>query len=264
MQATLTFLGCGTSMGVPTVGCECTVCRSTDPRDNRTRPSVLVSYPDGGNTRNILIDTSYDFRQQALRERIMHLDAVLYTHAHADHIMGLDDVRSLSFRHADDKDERLPLFASAGTAASIRQTFHYIFDENSTYRTLPRVKLLDLNDGVDLFGVRFECFKVIHGETEVDAIRFGSAAYVTDFSSIPPASMDHLRNLDVLVLDALRENPHPTHSSLSNSLKIVEELKPKRAFFTHMSHDLGYETTNAKLPSHIRLAYDGLKLEFEI
>jgi len=264
MKAILTFLGCGTSMGVPTVGCACAVCSSTDPRDNRTRPSVMVSFPEAGKTRNILIDTSYDFRQQALREGIMHLDAVLYTHAHADHILGLDDVRSLSFRHADDKDEHLPLYANAATSEGIRQTFHYIFDENSTYRTLPRVKLLDLNDGVTLFGVRFECFKVIHGEADVDAFRIGSAAYVTDFSSIPPASMERLRNLDVLVLDALRDRPHPTHSSLSNSLRIVEELKPERAFFTHMSHDLGYVATNAKLPPHIQLAYDGLKLEFEI
>jgi len=251
-------------MGVPTVGCDCAVCQSTDPRDNRTRPSVLVGYIGGGRERNILIDTSYDFRQQAIREGIKHLDAVLYTHAHADHILGLDDVRSLSFRYADDNDAKLPLYASTETMAHIRQVFAYIFDENSTYRTLPRVQLLALGDGVELFGARFDSFRVKHGETEVDAFRFGSTAYVTDFSSIPPAAMERLRGLDVLVLDALRERSHPTHSSLSNSVALVDELKPKRAFFTHMSHDLGYEATNSKLPQNVRLAHDGLKVEFEL
>lgn len=264
MRAILTFLGCGTSMGVPTVGCDCVVCTSKDHRDKRTRPSVLVNYKSGGRERNILIDTSYDFRQQALREGIKHLDAVLYTHAHADHILGLDDVRSLSFRHADENDGRLPLYASKETAEQIKQVFAYIFDENSTYQTLPRVRLMELGDGVELFRARFECIKVKHGEIEVDAFRFGSAAYITDFSEIPTAALERLHGLDILVLDALRERGHPTHSSLSNSVALVKELKPKRAYFTHMSHDLGYEATNAKLPEHIRLAHDGLKVEFEI
>lgn len=243
-------------MGVPTIGCDCGVCTSADPRDHRTRPSVLVQYEG----RNILIDTTPDFRQQAIRERIHHLDAVLYTHAHADHILGLDDLRPVTFRHAS----KVPLYAGEETAQTLRSIFRYIFDEDYKYGNLARVDLHPLKDGVDLFGVRFDAVKVMHGETEIDGFRFGSAAYLTDFSEIPEASLTQLEGLDVLFLDALRRKPHPTHSSVEQSLKIVERLKPRRTFFTHISHDLAHAATNASLPSGVQLAHDGLKLEFEI
>jgi phosphoribosyl 1,2-cyclic phosphate phosphodiesterase len=249
-------LGSGTSMGVPTIGCECGVCNSPDPRDRRTRPSVLVQY----NGRSILIDTTPDFREQAIREKIHQLDAVLYTHAHADHILGLDDLRPVSFRH----ESKVPLYAGDRTAQMIQEVFKYIFDADYKFGGLARVTMNRLNDSIDLFGARFEVVKVIHGETEIDGFRFGSAAYLTDFSEIPETSYDRLSNLDVLFLDALRRRPHPTHSSVEQSLKIVERLKPNRTYFTHISHDLKHAETNASLPPGVQLAYDGLKLEFEI
>jgi phosphoribosyl 1,2-cyclic phosphate phosphodiesterase len=256
MRATLTVLGSGTSMGVPTIGCDCKVCRSTDPRDRRTRPSILLEY--GG--RVVLIDSTPDFREQALRENIRRLDAVLYTHAHADHILGLDDLRPLTF-HREDK---LPIYADEDTAAVIERMFAYVFDPTSTYSTRPQVRLHRLNGQLELFGASFRPLTVLHGEHPITAYRFGTAAYVTDFSTIPDAAMQQLQGLDVLFLDALRRRKHPTHSSLEESLKLVEELKPGRAFFVHMSHDLGHEETNQGLPPNVRLAYDGLKLEFEI
>src|SRR5215470_12627395 len=235
MKAVLTVLGSGTSMGVPTIGCNCRVCTSTVPHDHRTRPSVLVQY-DG---RSVLIDTTPDFRQQAIREKITRLDAILYTHAHADHILGLDDVRPISFKG----EGRIPLYAQEKTAEALESIFHYIFDANYKYGGIARVEMKRFNGSLD---------------------RFGSAAYLTDFSEIPPESKAQLRDLDILFLDALRHRPHPTHSTVANSLSLVEELKPRRAFFTHISHDLPHQETNQNLPDHVRLAHDGLKLEFEI
>ena len=243
-------------MGVPTIGCDCPVCTSADKHDRRTRPSILVQYEG----RNILIDTTPDFREQAIREKVHHVDAVLYTHAHADHVLGLDDLRPVSFRHAS----KVPLYASPATAKMVQNIFKYIFDADYKYGSLARVQMNELHDSVELFGVRFEVIKVLHGETEIDGFRFGSAAYLTDFSAIPEKSLEKLQGLDILFLDALRHRPHPTHSSVEQSLKIVERLRPKRTFFTHISHDLPHEKTNASLPPNVRLAHDGLRLEFEI
>ena len=243
-------------MGVPTIGCECAVCTSVDPHDRRTRPSIAVQY----NGKTVLIDTTPDFREQAIREKIHRVDAVLYTHAHADHVLGLDDLRPVSFRH----ESKVPLYASAETGRLVQSIFRYIFDADYKYGSLARVCMNELKDSVELFGAQFDVIKVIHGETEIDGFRFGSAAYLTDFSAIPNASMKKLGGLDILFLDALRHRPHPTHSSVENSLKIVEQLKPRRTFFTHISHDLAHDKTNATLPPHVRLAHDGLRLEFEI
>jgi phosphoribosyl 1,2-cyclic phosphate phosphodiesterase len=243
-------------MGVPTIGCTCAVCHSNDPHDRRTRPSIMVEYAG----RCVLIDTTPDFREQAIRENITHIDAIVYTHAHADHVLGLDDVRPLSFR----SPEKIPLYAYATTAEAIERIFRYIFDADYKFGGIARVQMHRINGALDLFGVRFEPVKVIHGEADIHGFRFGSAAYLTDFSAIPPESMEKLRGLDILFLDALRHRPHPTHSTVSNSLRLVEELKPKRAFFTHIAHDLPHEETNKSFPSHVRLAHDGLKLEFEI
>jgi phosphoribosyl 1,2-cyclic phosphate phosphodiesterase len=257
MKALLTVLGSGTSMGVPTIGCDCAVCHSQDPRDRRTRPSVLIEY--GG--RSVLIDTTPDFREQAIREQIRRLDAVLYTHTHADHLLGIDDLRPLSFLHRPNK---LPLYAHPDAAAFIQNMFRYIFDSDYKFGGLPQVEMRPLQGTLDLFGARFEPITLIHGDAEIYGFRFRSAAYLTDHSEIPEASLSKLENLDVLFLDALRYKPHPTHSTVENSLRIVERLKPQRSFFTHICHDLPHEKTNASLPENVKLSYDGMKLEFEI
>jgi len=256
MKARLTVLGSGTSMGVPTIGCDCAVCHSSDPRDRRTRPSIMIEY--GGNA--VLIDTTPDFREQAIREQIRKLDAVLYTHTHADHILGIDDLRPLTFHRGG----KIPLYARPEAAEFLRSMFRYIFDDTYKYGGIAQVELLPINGPVELFGALFEPVKVLHGDAEIFGFRFGSAAYLTDFSAIPEESFSQLENLDVLFLDALRRRPHPTHSTLDNSLRIVERLRPKRAFFTHICHDLPHAATNESLPEHAQLSYDGMKLEFEI
>jgi phosphoribosyl 1,2-cyclic phosphate phosphodiesterase len=249
-------LGSGTSVGVPTIGCHCGVCTSADPRDARLRPSILVSYEG----RNILIDTTPDLRTQALRAGLEHLDAVLFTHAHADHIMGLDDVRPFNFRQKG----RIPIYASTETMGSIQRIFSYIIDGEKKETNIPQLDARPLDSAaVDLFGVEFTPVPVLHGSQTIYGFRFGPAAYLTDHSDIPESSMELLRGLDVLFLDALRYKPHPTHSTVERSIRTVEKLAPRRAFFTHISHDLGHERAESLLPPHIRLAYDGLELLVE-
>lgn len=259
MKAVLTVLGSGTSMGVPTIGCDCRVCTSADPHDRRTRPSVMVQW----NGHTVVIDTTPDFREQAIREGIRKIDAVLYTHGHADHILGLDDVRPLSFPRITGGG-KIPLYASPATTQTLRNVFRYIFEADYKYGGLAQVELRAVNGPVDLFGTTFTPLEVLHGDVAIEAYRFGSAAYLTDFSSIPEKSLEQLQGLDILFLDALRHHPHPTHSTVANSLKLVDRLKPKHAYFTHISHDLPHEETNAALPDNVRLAHDGLKLEFDL
>jgi phosphoribosyl 1,2-cyclic phosphate phosphodiesterase len=249
----ITVLGSGTSVGVPTIGCHCDVCTSADPRDNRLRPSILVSY-DG---HNVLIDTTPDFRTQALRARIEHLDAVLFTHGHADHILGLDDVRPFNFRQKGS----IPIYAAPDTMGTIQRVFDYIFNGARKESNVPRLEMRSI-DGApfDLFGLEFQPIPVLHGSQSIYGFRFGPAAYLTDHSDIPEASLERLRGLDVLFLDALRYKPHPTHSTVDRSIKTVETVAPRRAFFTHLSHDLAHERANSLLPPHIRLAYDGLEI----
>jgi phosphoribosyl 1,2-cyclic phosphate phosphodiesterase len=270
MDATLTFLGTGTSMGIPTLGCDCEVCGSAvpngpddapaSPHNRRTRPSVLIAWEG----HNVVIDTGPDFHAQAIREGIRRLDAVFYTHGHADHILGMDDLRPLSFHNRP----ALPLYADNATADTLERIFDYTFRNERRYPTSARVALHRLagtpGEEVDLFGARFVRVPVTHGNQTITGWRFGSAAYLTDLNDIPAESLPLLTGLDVLVLDALRRQPHPTHSTLENSIALVEKIQPRRAFFTHMSHDLDHDSTNATLPPHIRLAYDGLKLTFDI
>jgi len=259
MRATLTVLGSGTSMGVPTIGCDCVVCGSADPHDRRTRPAIMVQW-DG---HTVLIDTTPDFREQAIREKIRRIDAIIYTHGHADHILGLDDVRPLSFPRVTGGG-KIPLYASENTARVLRNVFRYIFEADYKYGGLAQVELHPIDGPIEIHGATFTPMPVFHGDVPIEAYRFGSAAYLTDFSAIPDESMAQLQGLDILFLDALRHHPHPTHSTVENSLKIVEQLKPRRTFFTHISHDLPHEKTNAELPEHVRLAYDGLRLEFDL
>lgn len=247
-------------MGVPTLGCSCDVCASTDPRDRRTRPSVAIMFRSAESDRCILIDSGPDFRQQALRENLRHIDTVLYTHAHADHILGLDDLRPLSFKSA----EKIPLYADDSTTNVLRNIFEYTFSESNNYPHKARVDLHPLLPVTHLFGADFITVPLLHGTLETVGFRFGNAAYLTDMSDIPASSFALLEDLDVLILDALRRSPHPSHSNLETSLKFVEKIQPRRAWFTHMSHDLGHVETERELPSHVRLAYDGLRILFEL
>ncbi len=268
MQASLTFLGSGTSMGVPTLGCTCAVCTSTDPRNNRLRPSVVIRFQEDAAgqavDRLILIDTGQEFRIQALRDHILRLDAVLYTHAHADHILGLDDLRPLTFKNATPT----PLYADADTIASIRRIFDYTFRTENRYPTSARVKLVEIptvpGTTIDIHGVRFERIAVTHGRSEITGFRFGSAAYLTDMSDLSDDSIERLANLDILILDALRREPHPSHSHLDKSIALAQRIGARRTYFTHISHDLDHGPVSAELPEGIYLAYDGLRLEFEI
>ena len=251
----ITVLGSGTSVGVPTPGCHCSVCHSPDPRDNRLRPSILLAY--GG--RNVVIDTTPDFRTQVLRAKIDRLDAVLYTHSHADHLMGLDDVRPFNFRQGT----RIPIFASTETINDIRRCFPYIFNCAEHQSSVPQLETHTLNGEFELFGQEFLPVRLLHGRSSIYGFRFGRAAYLTDHSDIPPDTMEKLLGLDVLFLDALRHKPHPTHSTVERSIQTVEQLAPRRTFFTHICHDLAHEETESTLPPHIRLANDGLEITVE-
>ncbi|HEX4159262.1 MAG TPA: MBL fold metallo-hydrolase [Rhizomicrobium sp.] len=252
-HASILVLGSGTSVGVPMIGCRCKVCTSTDVRDKRLRPSVLLRLGE----RRILIDTSPDFRCQALRYGIERLDAILFTHAHADHILGLDDVRPFNFLQRAE----IPIFASAETLETIQRTFRYIFENEPSQSSRPRLSPRMFDEApISVAGVEFQPIRAAHGNGTVYGFRFGDCAYLTDHSSIPEESMHKLSGLDVLFLDALRHNPHPTHSTVEESLRTVAALAPHRAYFTHISHDLLHEDAQRRLPANVQLAYDGLEI----
>lgn len=248
-------LGSGTSNGVPVIGCACAVCTSDDPRDKRTRPSIVVEALG----RRVLVDTTPELRLQLLRERIPWIDAIVYTHEHADHIYGLDDVRMFSMR----SKRPVPVYGPARTLTALRRAFAYIFaDGPMTGGGRPQLELIEIGgEPFEPAGIRFEPIEVFHGDTPVNAYRIGAFAYVTDVSRIDPAAMARLRDLDVLILDALRERPHPTHFSVAEAVAVIEELRPGRAYLTHICHDMGQREMEGRLPANVELAWDGLCLD---
>jgi phosphoribosyl 1,2-cyclic phosphate phosphodiesterase len=247
-------------MGVPTLTCHCRVCTSKDPRDNRLRPSVLLVH-DG---QTAVIDTTPDFRLQALRVGLERLDAILFTHAHADHIMGFDDIRPFNLR----QQSALPVYASSETITTLKQAFAYVFDEAPAVSTIPRVTLHPIDGPFEVIGTRIVPIPARHGDLGVLGFRFGGAAYLTDFSSLPESSKPLLAGLDDLVLDALRDLPHPMHQTVDQALALVRELQPRRAWFTHIAHELPHSETNVRLIDtgfpNVALAYDGLHFEVSV
>jgi len=250
-------------MGVPTLGCGCAVCTSADPRDRRLRPSALVRWKDpeadGERERVVVIDTGPDFREQALRAGLTRVDAVLYTHWHADHILGLDDLRPLSFTVFREGGP-IPLYASETTTATLERIFEYTFSPNATYANRAKVRLLPLTARNLVHGVDFVRVPVMHGTMEIAGFRFGGTAYLTDVSSIPEESFALLEGLDELVLSALRHKPHPNHATVGQAVEWARRIGAKRTWLTHIAHELGHEATNKALPDGVALAYDGLEL----
>ena len=253
----VTLLGTGTSTGVPIIGCDCAVCRSTDPRDQRLRQSIYVDVP--GRAR-LLVDTSTDLRQQALAHDITHVDAVLITHAHADHIMGLDDIRR--FNHL--QRAAIPFYAQPLAWETIRRVFFYAFDGVARLGGgVPKIDPMEIDGPFEVHGVRVVPVPLWHGTLPILGFRFGNFAYLTDCNAIPDASWPLLQGLDTLVLDALRDKAHTTHFTVAEAVDVAARVGARRTWFTHMGHDLGHAATNARLPEGVELAYDGLVIDFE-
>jgi phosphoribosyl 1,2-cyclic phosphate phosphodiesterase len=256
----VTFLGTGTSHGVPMIGCDCAVCRSTDPRDRRWRPSIYIERADGA---GILVDTGPDLRAQALAFGVRRVDAILYTHGHADHVVGLDEVRRFNALRRGP----IPCYADATTLGEIRQMFGYVFDPTTPKGGgVPDITLHEISgrfrplapDALDVVPV-----PIFHGDRPILGFRIGRFAYLTDCSRIPDESWPLLDDLDVLVLDALRERPHPTHFSVHEAVEASRRIGARQTYFTHICHDLPHEATCARLPEGIALAYDGQGVNLE-
>jgi phosphoribosyl 1,2-cyclic phosphate phosphodiesterase len=259
-------LGSGTSHGVPAIGCECAVCRSTDPRDRRTRPSLLVELepaagsPHAGSVRSILIDTSTDLRAQALAHDVKRVDAILFTHFHADHVLGLDETR----RFNQMQKSAIPCYASAETAAGLRRMFEYIFTgPRQTGGGVPQLRMFSISGAFCMGGAEVVPLPLFHGALPVLGYRIGAFAYMTDCNRLSDEAWALLKGVKVVVLDALRERPHPTHFTLSEAVDVVTRLGSERAYFTHICHDLPHAATCARLPAGMQLAYDGLVLEID-
>jgi len=252
----ITFLGTGTSHGVPMIGCECATCRSTDPHDNRLRPSICIETSGA----RVLVDAGPDLREQALRHRIARVDAIVFTHGHADHILGMDDVRRFNAL----MDGSMPCYGDAATLEDIRRMFSYVFDPATPKGGgLPQLDLRVIDGPFSVGDIHLQPVPIWHGRRRILGFRVGAFAYLTDCSRIDEAAWPLLERLDVLVLDALREKPHPTHFSLSDAIATAARIGAARTFFTHMAHDLPHEATNARLPAGMRLAHDGLVLSID-
>lgn len=251
----ITFLGSGTSTGVPYIGCDCQVCSSDLPGNKRLRSSLFLSTSGG----NILIDTSTDLRQQALSYGIKKIDSVFFTHSHADHVHGIDELRS--FNHI--QNGRIPCYGNPGTIANIKRMFFYIFDEDTQVGGgIPRLDLLPVENAFELFDLTIQPIPVKHGKLNILGYRIGNVAYVTDCSELPDASLPYLEGLDILIINALRFEPHPTHFSVDQTLALIRKVKPARGILTHLGHQIDYYE-NHHLPENVELAYDGMVVEVD-
>jgi phosphoribosyl 1,2-cyclic phosphate phosphodiesterase len=251
----ITFLGSGTSHGIPMIGCRCDVCQSTDPRDKRLRPSVFLTLDDGT---AILIDTSADFRAQALTHDITHIDAVLFTHSHADHVFGLDELRRYNVLQRD----AIPLFADERTLADLRRIFDYAFKQTEGgHDYVPRLRPFLIGGPFSVRGGTIVPVPIMHGARAILGYRLGTFAYLTDCSGIPETSYALLAGVELLVIGALRDRPHPSHFTVAEAVDAATRIGASRVYFTHMNHDLGHVATCARLPAGIQLAYDGLVVQ---
>jgi phosphoribosyl 1,2-cyclic phosphate phosphodiesterase len=252
----ITFLGTGTSQGVPVIACECETCLSKDPRDNRLRTSILLQTKDV----TLLFDAGPDFRQQMLRENVKKLDAIILTHEHKDHIAGMDDVRAFNYKSQDAID----IYAEERVQKAIKREFAYVFEENK-YPGVPKMRLNNIPEsGFSIKDIAITPIRVRHMNLEIYGFRIGSFAYITDASYIPEASKEKLIGVKYLVLNALRKEKHISHFNLREAIDVIHEISPRKAFLTHISHQMGlYENVSRELPQGIMLAYDGLKLTCE-
>jgi len=257
MNARVTVLGSGTSHGVPMIGCTCAVCRSADPRDRRTRPSIYLEVEHGP---AILIDTSTDLRMQALTQGVTKVDAILFTHSHADHIMGMDEVR----RFNAVKGGPIPAYADERTAADLRRTFSYVFDPpKEKGGGIPQVSLSTITSRFNVGSVGVEPVPIFHGSRPILGFRVGSFAYLTDCNRLTDEAWSILEGVDTLILGALRHRPHPTHFTVAEALEVVARLEPRLTYLTHICHDLPHAETNRSLPAGVELSYDGLSFSIE-
>ncbi len=258
MTRELILLGTGTSVGVPVIGCRCPVCTSSNPKNNRTRTAVLVHAPDG----DFLIDTPPELRIQLLREGVSIVHAAVFTHSHADHIFGLDDLRIFGYR----LNREIPLYCEASVEKQLRMAFNYAFeplDPDAHHFAVPKLRFERMTtEPFELLGQSIRPIRLLHGKLPILGFRINDVAYCTDVSAIPEESWSLLEGLDTLVIDALRDQPHPTHFSVAQALEAIERIKPRRAYFTHISHSLEYEATNARLPEHVQLSFDGQRIAF--
>lgn len=259
--AEMVIMGTGTSIGVPVVGCRCSVCLSDNPRNRRMRSGVLIRAPHG----EMIIDAGPELRLQLVRERATLIRAAIFTHSHADHIMGIDDLRIFGFQLNDS----VPLYCEDVVEEQIRQTFSYAFSDPSTHAhkyAAPRLRFERITEGQDfsLLGLNIRTIRLKHGELPILGFRIGNVAFCTDVSTIPADSREQLKNLDVLVLNTLRHKPHPTHLHLDAALNLIRQLQPRQAYLTHMSHELDYDELLKELPPNVAPAYDGLRIAISV
>jgi len=253
-EISLLVLGSGTSTGVPMIGCECDTCSSDDSRDRRTRASALISWLENSEIRNILVDTSTDLRQQSLNAGLNRIDSVLFTHPHADHIHGIDELRSFNFLQKNS----IPCYGSPYTLSRIRTMFDYIFSDEAQLSAIPKITLEPVEDEFTLFGRKVIPLPAKHGEMDIYGYRIGSVAYLTDCNSVPDSTLEKMRRLSLLVIGAVQTKHHTTHFNIDQAVELSRAVGAEKTYITHLNHSIRHKDQNAKLPDNVWLSYDGL------